>query len=155
MKAQRYTLEQIAEILGYADKSGARKAVQRGLAAVSDSKSLREGIAVQLLQCDFLETEILEVMGRRHYVVSQKGTLVYEGDGDVPLIDDTVKLGAVDRMVKVMEYRAKLEGYFAPTKNRIEVVAFDEFAESMKALTEEVGDLRNEADASSEAQAPV
>jgi hypothetical protein len=58
-------------------------------------------------------------------------------------------------MVKVMEYRAKLEGYFAPVKSRVEVVAFDEFAESLKALTEELGDLRTEADASSEAQAPV
>jgi hypothetical protein len=94
-------------------------------------------------------------MSRQHYVVSlQSGKIINGPDGN-PLDDDGVKLAATDRLVKVMEYRAKLEGYFAPTKNRIEVVAFDEFAESMKALTEEVGDLRTEADASSEAQAPV
>ena len=69
-------------------------------------------------------------MRRQHYVVSlQSGKVIAGPDGN-PLDDDGVKLAAQDRMLKIMEFRAKLKGHFAATKSRVEVVSVDDFAES-------------------------
>ena len=84
----------IAAKLGYADESGAHKAVQRALAAVpvDDVRELR---ALESERLDMLTEKLWDVLGK--------------------LADDPAGfLAAVDRLTRISEQRARLLGLNAP-----------------------------------------
>ena len=107
------TYRDIAEILGYGDKSHAHKAIQRVLL-----ETMQEP-ADELRAREVARAEEIYVMARNialrdHYAHSH-GRVVYLDDG-IPLLDDMPKLSAMDRMLKSMERIAKYRGLDSPVK---------------------------------------
>jgi hypothetical protein len=89
--------DEIAARVGYADRSGAKKAVERGL-----SRWMRESDE----ELRALELERTEVIIARLW----------------PAIDTPVPdLKAVEVFLRVAEYRAKIAGLYAPRRDRLEV----------------------------------
>jgi hypothetical protein len=113
--AQKKTYSQIAEILGYADESGAKKAADRGLKAIQTRGN---------------ENLIAEVRARiaenREFVkarrdsppmkVSPTGRPVYDDDGN-PVYDDTVSLTAAAELRKLDQQEIDLLGLAAPRRS--------------------------------------
>jgi len=116
MRSRGATLQQIADELGFADRSIARRAIQRGLADVT-REAAEEHVQLQLDQLDALTVEVMGVLEREHLVVSA-GRLMCGPDG-LALRDDGPKLAAIDRLLKIMERRARLLGLDAPTRTTI------------------------------------
>jgi transcriptional regulator with XRE-family HTH domain len=113
LRAQGWTLQQIADELGYSDRSTARQAVQRAL------REIVQGPAEKLIQqeaarLDSLYEEALDILHRDHVMVSH-GHIVKGEDGN-PLPDHGPKLAAIDRLVKVRESYRRLFGLDARQK---------------------------------------
>ena len=89
--------DDIATRLGFADRSGAKKAVERGL-----SRWMRDSDE----ELRAMELERSEVIIARLW----------------PLIDsDPPDLKAIDTLMKVVDYRAKIAGLYAPRRDRIDI----------------------------------
>lgn len=113
LRADGWTLQQIADELGYADRSTARQAIQRAL------REIVQGPAEALIQqeaarLDSLYEEALDVLNRDHVMVSH-GRIVTDDNGQ-PLPDPGPKLAAIDRLVKVRESYRRLFGLDARQK---------------------------------------
>ncbi|MFG3510239.1 hypothetical protein ACGF5F_32605 [Streptomyces sp. NPDC047821] len=106
----------IAAELGYADKSGAWRAVQRAKASVMETPAL-ELIQVEAAQLDSLYVEALDILGRDHVAVSQ-GRVVKDDDGN-PILDDGPKLAALRELRSIRESYRKLLGLDAATKTEV------------------------------------
>lgn len=112
LRAAGHTYAQIAEQLGYSDKSAAHKAVE---------KILRETVsepaeAVRKLELERLDTlwrAVMAVLKRKHLTVSHGKVIHHE---DEPLEDDAPVLQAVDRALRIQERRAKLQGLDSPAR---------------------------------------
>lgn len=121
LRARGETYGAIASALGFRDRSGARQAVERCLAAtvVEPSEELR---AMQLAMLDELTVAALAVLDRRHIVVSAGRVMLVNGE---PLLDDAPVLAAIDRLVRIAERRSKLCGLDAPQRHEITVGDLD------------------------------
>ncbi|MGW5175892.1 hypothetical protein ACWERY_16210 [Streptomyces sp. NPDC004082] len=113
LRAQGLKLQDIADELGYHDKSHARQGINRAL------DSIRRGPAEALVEreaasLDALYEEALEVLQRDHITVSH-GKIITDGAGN-PILDDGPKLAAIDRLVKVRESYRRLFGLDRPVK---------------------------------------
>ncbi len=106
LRARGESYSAIADQLGYCDRSAARKAVQRGLAATvaEPAAELRD---LELARLDDLHATTWKVMRTPHVVVS--GGRVVERDGK-PLRDDMPVLRAIDTLLRIMARRARLLG---------------------------------------------
>jgi len=120
-KSRGQTYSQIAENLGYADASGAYRAVQRALAAVP-AENVDELRRIQSEQLDALTAKAFEVLESTHFAHTVHGELVLAPDGQ-PLIDDMPVLHAIDRLIRLAERRSKLMGLDAPSRH--EVITLD------------------------------
>jgi hypothetical protein len=87
---------QIAKQLGYANESGPYKAVQRSLA---EFMAVRDEVAPQLIE---LENQRLDALQTALWTQAIKGQWL-----------------ATDRILKIMERRAALNGYDAPKRQEI------------------------------------
>lgn len=134
LRSRGLSYRQIASELGYFDGSGARKAVQRALAAIR-AEGAEEVRQLQLQQLDYLTTKALEVLERHHVTVSN-GRLIKVDDQ--PLEDDGPVLQAIDRLLKIQERRAKLLGLDAPTQHQ--VVTLDAIEAEIARLTAQFAD---------------
>lgn len=118
LRALRFSFAQIAEQLGYADHSGAVRAVERGLA-----RSVREPhqdlIALDMAELDEMAREAWRVLRGVHYVVDRGQVVHLDGE---PLKDDAPVLAAISRLLDIQTRRSKLVGLDAPTKARVEVI---------------------------------
>lgn len=65
---------------------------------------------------DLLERMVHDTLRQRHVVVSH-GHVVYQGDE--PLLDPAPVYAAVDRLIRIQERRAKLNGLDAPQKTQV------------------------------------
>lgn len=113
LRADGWTLQQIADELGYADRSTARQAIQRAL------REIVQGPAETLIQqeatrLDALYEKALDILHRDHVMVSH-GRIIKDDNGQ-PLPDDGPKLAAIDRLVKVRESYRRLFGLDARQK---------------------------------------
>lgn len=117
LKSRGQSYAQIARNLGYADHTGAYKAVQRALVAVP-AESVDELRRLQSEQIDALTAKAYEVLESTHFAHTQHGELVRAPDGQ-PLIDDMPVLHAIDRLIRLAERRAKLMGLDAPTRHEV------------------------------------
>lgn len=122
LRAQGYSYQRIAAALRYTDRSLARRAVERALAAtVRDSAdTLRE---IELQRLDAMWQQAWQVLYEDHPFVSG-GRIVYDPATGQPLVDDGPVLAAIDRLLKISERRAKLLGLDAPTK--VETITLDQ-----------------------------
>lgn len=134
LRARGLTYQQIADEVGFPDRSNARKAVQRALADTlrEPADELRQ---IQLAQLDRLTREALKVLERRHITVSQ-GRVVKD-DAGATIEDDAPVLAAIDRLLKIAERRSKLLGLDAPS--RVEVMSLDAIDAEISRLSAELG----------------
>lgn len=121
LRAQGKTYQTIAETLGWTHASAARKAVQRALVAVVQEA----GDELRVLEVERLNDLLdraYQVMDTVHYAHSA-GKLIERYDAEQgrfePLRDSAPILGAMDRVLKIMERRAKLLGLDAPTRHEV------------------------------------
>jgi hypothetical protein len=117
LRTEGRTYDQIAQQLGFADRSNARDAVERALKATvqEPADQVRQ---LELARLDALWAAAWAVLEREHVVVNS-GEIVIdtrEGADGQPLLDDAPVLKAVQTLLKVAERRAKLLGLDAPTK---------------------------------------
>lgn len=133
MRANGSTYDQIATALGFSTRTNARRAIQRALAATvrEPADELRQ---LELVRLDALWVEATKVMTAEHLTVNH-GKVV-EVDG-VPLKDDGPVLSAIDRLLKIMERRAKLVGLDAPAK--VQVMSLDAIDAEIEQLSAELG----------------
>jgi hypothetical protein len=132
------TYDHIAAELGYADRGDAYKGVQRALVAIVQ-EAAEEVRAVELDRLDMLWRAGLKVLRAKHVTVSN-GKVIYLRDdqgNETPLLDDAPVLNAIDRLLRIMERRAKLLGLDAP--KRIEVLTMDVIDAEIARLSELVG----------------
>lgn len=134
LQARGMSLRQIAQQLGYANQSGVHKAIQRALAAVP-VQGVDELRRVQCDQLDYLTAKALEVLEAKHYAHSTHGELVYGPNGEV-LVDSAPTLNAIDRLVRILERRAKLMGLDAPQRH--EVTTLDYLDAQIRAASAEL-----------------
>ena len=129
MQSKSMTLKQIGEHFGVTFQAAALM-IQRAIADIPRGSTI-ELVAVELDKLDSIERECLAIMQRPHPVVAASGrivTRVVEIGGKlqgVELVDDSITLAAMDRLLKVSTQRARLLGLNAPTNVRLEVVYYD------------------------------
>lgn len=117
-RAEGWNYNRIANALGYADPSGAYRAVQRALKnTVRDATDT--AVHLELNALDEMAREVWAVLQRNHVVVSQGRVVELDG---VPIPDDAPVLAATDRLLKIQERRAKLLGLDMPTRSKVEVI---------------------------------
>jgi hypothetical protein len=128
-RAQGWNYDRIATEMGYANRSGAYKAVERAIAA-----SVREttDAAKILLIADLNEAkrEAWAVLRRSHPVISN-GRLFEDIEDDGPV------LAAIDRITRIDQEMAKILGAYAPVKS--EVVTLDAVEAEIRKLEAELG----------------
>ncbi|MEJ8671875.1 hypothetical protein WKI71_36585 [Streptomyces sp. MS1.AVA.1] len=117
LRAQHWTYQRIADHLGYASKSGAIDAVRR---AVRDACATagRDLINLEVQRLEAMYDEVLGILQRDNPVVSH-GRIVKD-DAGLPLVDDELKLKAVDRALRTRESFRKLLGLDAPSRVSVE-----------------------------------
>lgn len=134
LKARGESYAAISDRLGYGGEANARRAITACLAAVP-ADAVEELRAIQNRQLDELTRVVIEVLERRHLVISASGKVVEHGD--TTIVDDGPVLAAVDRLLKIMERRAKINGLDAP--QRTEVLSLDVIDSEIARLTAELG----------------
>lgn len=102
---------EIAQALGYHDRSGAKKAVSRALKRMGqeDAVEIRQ---IMVEQLNDLYRRTTEIYTRTHPLVSN-GKVVRDAEGNT-LDDDGVKLHAIATLLRVQERTSKLLGLDAP-----------------------------------------
>lgn len=132
LRALRFSHDQIAEALGYENRSGAWKAVKRGQELIVREPH-EDMVLLDLSELDEMARAAWTVLRNTHYVVDRGAVVTWEGK---PLEDDGPVLTAIRTLLDVQQRRAKLVGLDAP--KRLEV------AESLSDLDAAVRDLMEE-----------
>lgn len=111
LRASGTSYKVIAAKLGYANESGAHKAVQRALASVpvEDVTELR---ALEAARLDALTEKVWGVLNTK-YPHEVAGRMIVD-QNDKPVGDPAVILAAVDRLARISDQRARLLGLNAP-----------------------------------------
>lgn len=117
-----WSYRRIAREMGYANASGPQKAVQRALAAIQQ-EAAEEVRALELARLDGLWEKAAEIFGKDSLLV-QQGRVVrvpVDIDGTAsPVVDEELKLKALDRLLRIQERRARLLGLDAPSRLSVE-----------------------------------
>ena len=157
LKVKGQSLQRIANELGYASKGAVSTAIRRAFRdlpgpGTEDEKRL------DLERIDRLIEASWEVLEREHVAYSngqvirrRTGLVELDESGlerlddkgkTIPLyeevLDDGPLLASVDRIRSLLERRAKIIGYDAPARSRIEVITEDVVDAELKALSEEI-----------------
>lgn len=111
------SLDEIASIMGYSDRSGPLKAIRRALVAIVQEPA-EEVKALELERLDLLWSKTMEVLLRKHLV----RRWVSDGEWE-HVLDDGPVLKAVETLLKIQERRARLLGLDAAKK--VELWAMD------------------------------
>lgn len=135
LRARGASYQQIADRLGYGDRSLAYRAVQRALTAVvvEDVEMLR---TLECERLDEMTRHAWAVMADEHVLVDH-GHVVHGPDGK-PLIDWRPTLRAVDTLLKVSERRSRLLGLDAPARTRVQVVSESDVDAAIAELSAEI-----------------
>jgi len=120
MRVEQRPYREIAVALGVSEdvaQQDYRRAVE---ARRNDLDAHREtAVAIEIAKLDALERAAWGVLRTRH-LLAQQGKIVCTEDGR-PLEDDAPTLQAIDRILKIAERRARLKGYDAPVRAKVEV----------------------------------
>lgn len=133
LRADGKTYQQIADELHFSHRDLARRAVERALAATvrEPAAELRQ---LELIRLDSLWMQAMGVLTRDHLTVSNGRVVELNGE---PVKDDAPILNAIDRLLKIMERRAKLTGLDAPAK--VEVMTLESIDAEIAKLSQELG----------------
>lgn len=131
-KARGWTYDRIASEMGYSDRSGARKAVERAMAS-SVRETTEAAKTLLIADLEAAKQAVWAVLEANHLVISEGRVVKLD---DEPLPDDEPVLKAVDRLVKIDQELAKIYGAYAPAKHEVRTIdAIDaklfELADSM------------------------
>jgi len=127
------TLQQIAELFGYYDKSEARRGILRAKADVA-RPAIDKLIGAESLELDALYTEACAILQRNHITVSHGKIVMWrnpETQQEEPLPDDGPKLQAITVALRVRQAYQDLHGLKQPAQVavsgavRYEVVGVD------------------------------
>jgi hypothetical protein len=155
-RGRGYSFQRIADELGFASKGHAHEAVMRAYAEIP-SEASEQAKALDLERIDRLIEKAWEIMLRDHVTVSQgrvvgkvigverdeAGAPLFGGDGKPVLIyedilDDGPALAAIREIRGLLERRAKIIGYEAPARSRIEVITEDVIDAECAQLVQEI-----------------
>ena len=118
LKARGWTYDRIAGEMGYSDRSGARKAVERSMAnSVRETTEAAKTLLIADLEA--AKQAVWAVLEANHLVISEGRVVTLDGD---PLPDDEPVLKAVDRLVKIDQELAKIYGAYAPAKHEVRTI---------------------------------
>lgn len=133
LRSQGNTYDAIALALGFANRTAARRSVERGLTAIvtEPATELRH---LELIRLDALWMQAMKVLTTEHVTVSNGKVVTIDGE---PVPDDAPVLSAIDRLLKIMERRAKLTGLDAPAK--VEVLTLEAIDAEIRKLSDELG----------------
>src|ERR1700722_6466326 len=156
LRARGRTFQQIADELGFASRAKAYEAVQRAFAAIP-SEQVEEARRLDLERLDRLIEYHSAIMEREHVTVSHGRVITREAgverdkdgierldmDGKpIPVAEDVLDDGpgqASAREVRALiERRAKIIGYEAPARTRIEVITEDAVEAEMAELARKI-----------------
>lgn len=133
LRAQGWTLQRIADHLGYTDRSNARVGIIRAKADVARPAVTRL-IQTESAELDELYAEALAILQRNHVTVSHGKVITWRNPdtgNEEPLQDDGPKLQAIQLALRVRESYRKLHGLDQPAQVavsgavRYEVVGVD------------------------------
>lgn len=110
--------QKVADQLGYSNRGGAWRAVQRCKQVVKRQAG-EELIATEAAELDELYMRALDVLDRDHITVSQ-GRVMKDDEGE-PILDDGPKLAAIRELRNIRESYRKLYGLDAATKTEATV----------------------------------
>lgn len=113
LRAQGYSLQHIADTLGYSDRAHVHRAIEKAKADVLEEPA-RELIAQELANISYLIDVTLGVLHENHVTVSH-GRLITMDDGS-PLPDHGPVMQAVTTLKGLYESRRKLLGLDAAIK---------------------------------------
>jgi hypothetical protein len=134
LRARGWTYQRIANEQGYANESGARKAVERAMSS-GIRESNEEAKTLLLADLNAAKQAVWAVLEANHLVISDGRVVHLDG---APIPDDDPVLRAVDRLVKIDQEIAKIYGAYAPVKS--EVITMDAVEAEIRKLEAEVGD---------------
>jgi hypothetical protein len=159
LRGQGWSFDRIAAGLGFASRGHAHDAVMRAYAEIP-TEAAEHAKRLDLERIDRLIEKAWEIMLRDHVTVSQgrvvgkqagwqrddSGEILRDGDGaPIPLyedvLDDGPALAAIREIRGLLERRAKITGYDAPARSRVEVVTSDMIEQEITRLEAELGDL--------------
>ena len=143
LRGQGWSLQRIADELGFASRGHAHDAVMRAYAEIPTEEA-EHARQLDLERIDRLIEQAWQVMLTPHLAISN-GKVVrrfagVERDDDgierldmdgkpIPVfedvLDDGPKLAAIREIRGLLERRAKIAGYDAPAKSRVEVITAD------------------------------
>jgi hypothetical protein len=135
LRAEGKTYQHISDTLSFGNASNARRAVQRALVAVVQEAG-DELRALEVERMNRLLDTAWQIMERPHYAHSAGRLILMD---DEPVLDDAPSLMAMDRILKIMERRAKLLGLDAPVRH--EVLTIDAIDQELARLDAEHADL--------------
>jgi hypothetical protein len=137
MRLAGRSYQAIANALGYADHSGAYRAVERALVRVT-AEPADELRKIELERLDQLYRWTMEEATTDHLHF-------YQG---VPtgFLDSAPRLKAMELALRIMERRSKLLGLDAPARQRIEVLSEDVVDAEIKRLTAEMEQANSQAE---------
>lgn len=113
LRAQGHTLQQIADELGYANKSSASAAVKRAIREVIHGPA-EKLLALHIDRLEHLYNAAMDVLEADHVVVSH-GKIIKDDNG-MPLVDNGSKLAAIREARASLESFRKLTGLDRPAK---------------------------------------
>lgn len=119
LRAAGHSFQQIADIMkaeGHGNINSpqhARVLVQRGLAHMIQEPA-EDVVKMEMTRLDLLTKKGFEILNGLHVMIHQ-GLIVKDEDGNV-LQDVGPQLAAIDKLIKVMERRAKMLGIDKPSK---------------------------------------
>jgi hypothetical protein len=158
LRGQGWSFQRIADELGFASKGHAHDAVMRAFQDIP-SEEAEHARQLDLERIDRLIEQAWDVMLRPHLSVSN-GKVVrqyvgVERDDDgierldldgkpIPVfedvLDDGPALAAIREIRGLLERRAKITGYEAPAKTRVEVITEDAVDAEMARLAKEIAE---------------
>lgn len=133
-RARGFTYQRIANEMGMTDRSAARKACERALAA-DIRETTDEAKALLLMDLNAAKQAVWAVLEANHLVISDGRVVTLDG---VALPDDEPVLKAVDRLVKIDQELAKIYGAYAPARHEHEVRTIGEIDARLIELAEQM-----------------
>jgi hypothetical protein len=118
LRTRGLSYDQIAKALGFRDRSGARRAVQRALATTMREPA-DELCTLELERLDDLTRHLQRVLTTRHYAATASGEVARHLDTSQPLADDGPAIAVARELRQVSESRRRLLGLDQPQRHEV------------------------------------
>lgn len=141
LRTKGLTYDQIADELGFRDRSGARRAVKRALASAVREPA-DELVALELERLDDLTRHLQRVLVATHYAATTSGKIARNPDTGQLLADFGPVIAAARELRQVSESRRRLLGLDAPGRQRIEILDDGAVEEAIQQLEAQIAATR-------------